>query len=180
MVANCLFWSEVVHLNFEKLQSASPDRQESYMPVPFTRVLNSYRVFYSKLLYTWSGAPVDLSGAFFTCTHFQKITQIHPLLLRTFGSISTWPIQRIIITKKPVNNHLKILLVINILYTLYCKSIRTSAFLWCKMPMFCRAGVREGGKYTPTSISIFDFYSIKTLWFEFGNDIFTGNKMPTL
>ena len=30
------------------------------------------------------------------------------------------------------------------------------------------------------SFSIFDFYGIKTLWFEFGNYIFTGNKMPTL
>ena len=42
-------------------------------------------------------------------------------------------------------------------------------------------GGNEGGsKTTPTSISIFDFYGIKTLWFEFGNGIFTGNKMPTL
>ena len=42
-------------------------------------------------------------------------------------------------------------------------------------------GGNEGGrKVTPTSISIFDFYGIKTLWFEFGNDIFTGSKMPTL
>ena len=41
-------------------------------------------------------------------------------------------------------------------------------------------GRESGREATPTSISIFDFYDIKTLWFEFGNDIFTGNKMPTL
>ena len=41
--------------------------------------------------------------------------------------------------------------------------------------------MREGGrKATPTSISIFDFYGIKALLFEFGNDIFTYFKMPTL
>ena len=35
--------------------------------------------------------------------------------------------------------------------------------------------MREGGREaTPTSISIFDSYGIKTLRFEFGNDIFTG------
>ena len=33
---------------------------------------------------------------------------------------------------------------------------------------------------TPTSISIFDFYGIKNLRFEFVNDIFTDNKMSTL
>ena len=32
---------------------------------------------------------------------------------------------------------------------------------------------------TPTSISILDSYGMKTLWFEFGNDIFTGFKMLT-
>ena len=30
------------------------------------------------------------------------------------------------------------------------------------------------------SISIFDSYDMKTLWFEFGHDIFTGCKMPRL
>ena len=50
--------------------------------------------------------------------------------------------------------------------------------------MMQNAYVLEGGnegerKAPPTSISIFDFYGIKTLWFEFGNDIFTGNKMRT-
>ena len=49
------------------------------------------------------------------------------------------------------------------------------------MPMFWREGMREGGREaTLTSISIFDFYGIKNLSFEFGNDIFTGHKMPTL
>ena len=41
-------------------------------------------------------------------------------------------------------------------------------------------GNERGKEATPTSISVFDFYGIKTLWFEFGNDIFNGNKMPTL
>ena len=42
-------------------------------------------------------------------------------------------------------------------------------------------GGNEGGrKATPTSISILDFYGIKALCFEFGNDIFTGFKMPRL
>ena len=37
-----------------------------------------------------------------------------------------------------------------------------------------------GWEATPTSISIFDLYGIKTLTFEFGNGFFTGNKIPTL
>ena len=41
-------------------------------------------------------------------------------------------------------------------------------------------GNEEGREATPISISIFDIYGIKTLWIEFGNGIFTGNKMPTL
>ena len=46
---------------------------------------------------------------------------------------------------------------------------------------FMRAGMREGGREaTPASISMFDFYDIKILSFEFGNHIFTGFKMPTL
>ena len=41
--------------------------------------------------------------------------------------------------------------------------------------------MREGGrKATPTRTSIVDFYGIMALLFEFGNDIFTGSKMPTL
>ena len=41
-------------------------------------------------------------------------------------------------------------------------------------------GNERGRGATPTSISIFDSYDIKTLLFEFGNDIFTDFKMPTL
>ena len=41
-------------------------------------------------------------------------------------------------------------------------------------------GNEKGRGATPTSISIFDSYDIKALWFEFGNDIFTGFEMPTL
>ena len=40
--------------------------------------------------------------------------------------------------------------------TLCCKSIRSSAFLWCKMPMFRRAGMREEGREaTPTKGQLF-------------------------
>ena len=41
-------------------------------------------------------------------------------------------------------------------------------------------GNEEGRKATPTSISTFDSYDMKTLLLEFGNDIFTGFKMPRL
>ena len=41
--------------------------------------------------------------------------------------------------------------------------------------------MREGGEPLPLAFQyIFDFYDIKTLRFEFGNDIYTGFKMPTL
>ena len=44
------------------------------------------------------------------------------------------------------------------------------------------SGGQEWGREEshPPSISIFDFYGIKALWFEFGNVIFTGFKMPRL
>jgi hypothetical protein len=38
----------------------------------------------------------------------------------------------------------------------------------------------RGRRATPTSISKFDSFDIKTLGLEFGHDIFTGFKMPTL
>jgi len=42
-------------------------------------------------------------------------------------------------------------------------------------------GGSEGGRRAaPTGTSIFDFYGIGALLFEFGNDIFTGFKMPRL
>ena len=40
--------------------------------------------------------------------------------------------------------------------------------------------MREGGKPLPLALQFFDFYGIKALLFEFGNDIFTGFKMPRL
>ena len=40
-----------------------------------------------------------------------------------------------------------------------------------------KAGIEKGGA-TPTSISIFDSYYMKTLWFKFGHYIFSGFKMP--
>ena len=33
---------------------------------------------------------------------------------------------------------------------------------------------------TPTSIMMFDSYDMKSLWFEFGHDIFTGFKIASL
>ena len=62
---------------------------------------------------------------------------------------------------------------------LCCISLRSLGVYNVKC--LCSRGLewgKEGG--TPSSISIFDFYDIKTLWFEFGHDIFTGFKMPTL
>ena len=42
-------------------------------------------------------------------------------------------------------------------------------------------GGNEGGRgATPTSISTFDYFDMKTLLLEFSNDIFAGYKMPTL
>ena len=60
--------------------------------------------------------------------------------------------------------------------TLCCKCLGSLAFLYCKMLMFWRAGMRQGGKPLPLaliyihtiSISMFDFYDIKSLGFEFG------------
>ena len=63
--------------------------------------------------------------------------------------------------------------------TLCCKFLGSFAFFDVKC--LCSGGQEWGrGEATPTSISIFDFYGTKTLCFEFGNDIFSGNKMPTL
>ena len=45
----------------------------------------------------------------------------------------------------------------------------------------CSRGRNERGRgATPTSISIFDSYGMKTFWFEFGYCIFAGVKMPRL
>ena len=45
---------------------------------------------------------------------------------------------------------------------------------------FLEGGNKGGRIATPTNFSIFDFYDMKTFWFKFGHDIFTGFKMPTL
>ena len=38
--------------------------------------------------------------------------------------------------------------------------------------------MKEGGRVaTPTSFSIFDSYDMKSVWFKFGHDIFTGFKI---
>ena len=44
--------------------------------------------------------------------------------------------------------------------TLCCKSIRSFSFLWCKMPMFRRAGMREEGKPLPLAFQ----YLIFMVW----------------
>ena len=41
--------------------------------------------------------------------------------------------------------------------TLCCESIRSSAFLWCKMPMFWGAKMREGGKSLPLAFQYLIF-----------------------
>ena len=41
--------------------------------------------------------------------------------------------------------------------TLCCKSIRSFSFLWCKMPMYWRAGMREGGKPLPLAFQYLFF-----------------------
>ena len=41
--------------------------------------------------------------------------------------------------------------------TLCLICIRSFAFLWCKMPMFRRAGIREGGKPTPLAFQYLIF-----------------------
>ena len=63
--------------------------------------------------------------------------------------------------------------------------LRTLACLLSKMPIFQWVGMKEGGneggrEATPTSISVFDSYDMKTLWFKFDHDIFSGFKMPRL
>ena len=46
---------------------------------------------------------------------------------------------------------------------------------------YVQEGGNEGGRgATPTSISIFDSYDMKTLWFIFDHDIFSSFKMPRL
>ena len=46
------------------------------------------------------------------------------------------------------------------LCTLCCKCLGSFAFLWCKMPMFWRAGMREGGKPLPLA-----FHYLIFIWF---------------
>ena len=47
---------------------------------------------------------------------------------------------------------------------------------WCKM----YGSLNKFANLQNSTILHCDFYDIKTLWFEFGNYIFTGFKMPTL
>ena len=55
----------------------------------------------------------------------------------------------------------------------FCLFIMLNAYIW--------EGGNEGGrKATPTSTTIFNFYGIKALLFEFGNNLFTGFKMARL
>ena len=66
--------------------------------------------------------------------------------------------------------------------TIYTLSHMFTQFcLFMMLNAYVLEGGNEGGReVTPTSISLFDFYGFNTLRFELGNDIFTGNKMPTL
>jgi hypothetical protein len=53
--------------------------------------------------------------------------------------------------------------------------------VWSGWPVYeVKCLCSRGRVATPTSISIFDSYDIKSLWFKFGHDIFTGFKMPRL
>ena len=45
-------------------------------------------------------------------------------------------------------------------YTLCCKCLGSFLFLWCKMPMFWRAGMREGGKPLPLA------FQYLLLWYK--------------
>ena len=47
--------------------------------------------------------------------------------------------------------------IFNIQYTLCCKCLGSFAFLWCKMPMFRRLGMREGGKSLPLAFQYLIF-----------------------
>ena len=62
------------------------------------------------------------------------------------------------------------------------EALVTSCSVLVEIPILTEGG-NEGGRKatpTPTSTSIFDFYGIKALLFEFGNNILTGFKMPRL
>ena len=54
----------------------------------------------------------------------------------------------------------RFLIEFTITYTLCCKFLGSFAFLWCKMAMFWRAGMREGGKPLPLVFQ----YLIFMLW----------------
>ena len=53
--------------------------------------------------------------------------------------------------------------------------------LFMKWNAYVQEGRNEGGRVaTPISISIVDFYDMKSLWLKFSQDVFTGFKMPRL
>ena len=53
--------------------------------------------------------------------------------------------------------------------------------LFMKYNVYVLEGGNKGGRVaTPTSFSVFDSFDMKTLWFQFGHDILTDFKMPTL
>ena len=66
------------------------------------------------------------------------------------------------------------------LYYVHCIANIYAVLPVSAVKYLCSGTPEWGREATPTSISIFDFYGIKALWFEFGNDIFTGCKMPRL
>ena len=80
--------------------------------------------------------------------------------------------------RRPFNNYVDMILS-SFDHLHWCHYIiATSLFLDIKW-QFSRG--REWGRVaTPTSFSIFDSHDMKSLWFKFGHDIFTGFKMPRL
>ena len=64
-------------------------------------------------------------------------------------------------------------------YTLGFEMFAQGGLFMSKMPIFQRVGIRKGVKPLPLTFQC-DSYDMKTLWFEFGDDIFSGFKMPTL
>ena len=94
-----------------------------------------------------------LNGFEHSCRLFEACHRSHQCHYHIFESNIDF------MKKNPKASHKSVLL-----STLCCNCICCFACFYCKMRMFWRAGMREGGREaTPTSISIFDSYDMKTL-----------------
>ena len=64
------------------------------------------------------------------------------------------------------------------------QDLKCVAYLYAARPVYnayLSVGRKEGEREaTPTSVSIFDSYDMKTLWFKFGAKIFSDYKMQRL